>query len=141
MKIRLLVIALLLSSACQAQDEAALCARLTLDEVRSVLGNRWMHEDDVLDSICRYTDSGDATRYLELRPTDLNREGWITRAESGRGQVEELSGLVVADYNGHGFGARDEVLVEAGDALITITVAEGVDRDQAVKIAGLIRAD
>jgi hypothetical protein len=117
---------------------ADLCARVPLAAVSQVLGAGWQQVEDP-SGRCRYQ-SAKATATLTIAATTLTSDQW--RAQVGRsgGKVTERDRLLVADYDGGGFGPLDELWWSDGSSPIVLRVENGVSLDEAVAIVAAARA-
>ena len=121
----------------------ALCAKLTLEKVITIMGKHYARRADgeQLFLECKYGDSKEKgkmpVRYFSLGSSILKEANWRKTVESGgKGKVTERDGVLVGDYRGDGFGALDEIWFKdkLGRALY-LRANSGVSEDQAVKLA------
>ncbi len=122
----------------------ALCTRLTLDEVKAVLGAAYVRkpEKDALFGSCTYGDGSEKSampiRYFKLSNSKVDDAGFRRIVEGvGRGKVVERDGVLVSHLRRNKFGTDTVWFMDREGRALELAVNAGVSEDQAVSLVKL----
>jgi hypothetical protein len=123
----------------------ALCAQLTLDEVRAIMGGDFERRRDTEQMFkeCKYGDSKDKqrVRYFSLGSSVVGEASWRKMVESGgKGTVTARDGVLVGHRRGSRFVALDEIWFKDSQGHpLYLRVNAKITEDQAVALAKAAR--
>ncbi len=120
----------------------ALCAKLTLDEVKAIAGKAFERRTDMEKTfqVCKYGDSQEhakmQVRYFTLGSSVMTAESWRKFIEvDAKGKVIERDGMLVSHLRRNKFGNDTVWFKDRQGRALELHANSGITEDQAVALA------